>query len=495
MKRHKIAIMKKISILFAACLLVLTGSAQNMKAFISHKAYCTDKMQPYIEFTFIIGGNSVRYVQNDRGKYEADVDIRVDVAKGDTVVKTLHYILSSEEFADITGGNLPDFADVQNLPVPNGEFFLNFYLTDRNQDSMQLKYIDRIVLNFPEDKISSSRISLYEDMRAPEAPGMYIKYGFYLPPSYYNYIPESQFILPFALEVYNTKHVLGAGVPLKAKCFVEHAENKLVAMPSNIITKNLTTDDVVLVIDQFNVFKLPSGNYNTVVELYDEHDSLLLINKVFFQRSNPSVQLDISRYDDVVIDNSFVASMTERRVLEENVRSLYPIATNVEREFFDNRMKEVETEQLQRYFYSFWLARNPNNPEEAWNKYAKMVSFVQERFGSKQVKGYRTDRGRVYLQYGQPNEIREVPSDPTTAPYEIWHYYYLDDQSNVKFVFYDPSMVGNDYELLHSNKYGETHDTNWKMKLVQKIQPQTDIYNGEPEDYYGGDINGNWRYH
>ena len=446
MKRHKIAIMKKISILFAACLLVLTGSAQNMKAFISHKAYCTDKMQPYIEFTFIIGGNSVRYVQNDRGKYEADVDIRVDVAKGDTVVKTLHYILSSEEFADTTGGNLPDFADVQNLPVPNGEFFLNFYLTDRNQDSMQLKYIDRIVLNFPEDKISSSRISLYEDMRAPEAPGMYIKYGFYLPPSYYNYIPESQFILPFALEVYNTKHVLGAGVPLKAKCFVEHAENKLVAMPSNIITKNLSTDDVVLVIDQFNVFKLPSGNYNTVVELYDEHDSLLLINKVFFQRSNPSVQLDISRYDDVVIDNSFVASMTERRVLEENVRSLYPIATNVEREFFDNRMKEVETEQLQRYFYSFWLARNPNNPEEAWNKYAKMVSFVQERFGSKQVKGYRTDRGRVYLQYGQPNEIREVPSDPTTAPYEIWHYYYLDDQSNVKFVFYDPSMIVDHYK-------------------------------------------------
>jgi len=495
MKKYKIAIMKKLTILFVACLLFLTGSAQNMKAFISHKAYCTDKMQPYIEFTFIIGGNSVRYVQNNHGKYEADVEIQVDVTKGDTVVKTLHYILSSEEFADTAGIELPDFADVQNLPVPNGDFFLNFYLTDRNQDSMQLKYIDRIVLNFPEDKISSSRISLYEDMRAPEAPGMYIKYGFYLPPSYYNFIPESQYTLPFALEVYNTKRVLGANVPLKAKCFVEHAENKLVAMPNNIITKNLTTDDVVLIIDQFNVFKLPSGNYNTVVELYDEHDSLLLINKVFFQRSNPSVQLDLTRYDDVVIDNSFVSSMTNRKELEDNVRCLYPIASNVEREFFDKRMKTVETEQLQRYFYSFWLARNPNNPEEAWNKYAKMVSFVQERFGSKQVKGYRTDRGRVYLQYGQPNEVREVPSDPTTAPYEIWHYYYLDDQSNVKFVFYDPSLVGNDYELLHSNKYGETHDPNWKMKLVNKIQTQTDIYSTEPDDYYGGDINGNWRYH
>jgi len=487
--------MKKITLFVAACFLALTGSAQNMKAFISHKAYCTDKMQPYIEFTFIVGGNSVKYALNEHGKYEADVDIRVDVTKGDSVVNTLHYILSSEEFADTAGRNLPDFADIKNLPVPNGDFFLNFYLTDRNQDSMQLKYIDRIVLNFPEDKISSSRISLFEDMRAPEAPGMYIKYGFYLPPSYYNFIPESQYVLPFALEVYNTKRVLGANAPLKAKCFIEYAENKLVALPNNIITKNLTSDDVVLVIDQFNVFKLPSGNYNTVVELYDEHDSLLLVNKVFFQRSNPSVQLDITRYNDVVIDNSFVSNMTNRKELEDNVRCLYPIASNVEREFFDNRMKTVETEQLQRYFYSFWLARNPNNPEEAWKKYAKMVSFVQERFGSKLEKGYRTDRGRVYLQYGQPNEIREIPSDPTTVPYEIWHYYYLDDQSNVKFVFYDPSLVGNDYELLHSNKYGETHDPSWKMKLVKNIQPQTDIYSTEPNEYYGGDINGNWRYH
>ena len=124
-----------------------------------------------------------------------------------------------------------------------------------------------------------------------------------------------------------------------------------------------------------------------------------------------------------------------------------------------------------------------------------MVSYVQERFGSKQVKGYKTDRGRVYLQYGQPNDIKEIPSDPVTVPYEIWHYYYLDDQTNVKFVFYDPSLVGNDYELLHTNKYGETHDPNWKMKLVKKLQPQDDIYNSDPLDYYGGDINGNWRYH
>ena len=488
--------MKKLILFAVSFLLALPlAMAQNMKTFISHKAYCTNKMQPYIEFTFIIGGNSVQYVKNDMGKYLAEVDIRVDVAKGDSVVKTLHYILASEELSDTSGVEKPDFADIKNLPVPNGDYFLNFYLTDKNNDSSQLKYIDRIVLDFPEDRISSSRISLFEDMSAPIAPGLYIKYGYYLPPLYYNFVPESQYTLPFAVEIYNTQKVIGENKPLTAKCFVESVENKLVALPNNVISKKLTTDEVVLVIDQINVFKLPSGNYNMVVELYDDRDSLRMVNKLFFQRSNPSMKLDISQYNDVVIDNSFVASMTDRKELEDQVRCLYPISTNMEREFFDQRMKLVETEQLQRFFYSFWMARNPKNPEGEWNKYKKMVSYVQERFGSKQVKGYRTDRGRVYLQYGQPNEIKEIPSDPVTFPYEIWHYYYLEDQNNVKFVFYDPSLVGNDYELLHSNKYGETHDTNWKMKLVKNIQPQMDIYNTTPEDYYGGDINENWKFH
>ncbi len=486
--------MKKILLLAVIALLALSISAQNMKAFISHKAYCTNKMQPYIEFTFIIGGNSVQYVKNDNGKFEADVEIRVDVAKGDTVVKSLHYILSSDEFADTANFEMPDFADIQNLPVPNGDYFLNFYLKDRHRDSVELKYIDRIVIDFPEDKISSSRISLYQEMSAPDAP-MYIKYGYYMPPLYYNYVPESQYALPFALEVYNTKHVLGANKSMKARCFIEYAENKLVAQPNSIITKSLKTDNVVLVIDQFNVFNLPSGNYNLVVELLDEQDSLLLVNKLFFQKSNPSIKFDIERYNDVVIDNSFVSKMTDRKELESYVQSLYPISTNSEREFFETRMKLVTTEQLQRFFYSFWLARNPNNPEAEWDKYNKLVSYVQERFGSKQVKGYKTDRGRVYLQYGQPNDILEVPSDPVTMPYEIWHYYYLDDQTNVKFVFYDPTLTANDFELLHSNKYGEPHDTNWKMRLVKKVQTQTDIYDPIPEDYYGGDINGNWKYH
>ena len=58
--------MKKIAFLFVFLMALLTSFAQNMKTFISHKAYCSSNLQPYIEFTFIVGGISTRQTWKSR---------------------------------------------------------------------------------------------------------------------------------------------------------------------------------------------------------------------------------------------------------------------------------------------------------------------------------------------------------------------------------------------------------------------------------------------
>ena len=476
-------------------LAALSPFAQGMKAFISHKAYCTNNLQPYIEFTFIVGGNTVQYALNEQNKYEADVEIQVDMMRADTLVKQLHYILSSDQFEDSARVGKPDFADVQNVLMPQGEYFLYFYMKDLHSgDTNELKYIDKITLNFPDNQISTSKISLYKSFSPVKTQGLFVKYGYYLPPLYSGFVPESQYTLPFALEVYNTREILGNST-LKAKCYIENVESHLTVNPNNVISLEQPTKDVVLFFNEFNVFNLPSGNYFAVVKLFDQQDSLLLVDKVFFQKSNPSVKLNLDDYSQVELPGTFVENDTNRKELIDKVKCLYPISSLVERDFYENRLKDVSTDQLQRFFYHFWLRRNPANPEEAWTNYKKRVDQVQSMFGSKQVKGYLTDRGRVYLQYGPPNEVKEVPSDPVTLPYEIWDYYYLNNQSNVKFVFYDPVLTGNDYELLHSNLYGEVQNPNWRMILVRKIQTQQDIYNPTPVDYWGNDMDDYWKYH
>ena len=155
--------MKKYTLLFVISLAIFASQAQGLKAFISHKAYCTNKLQPYIEFTFIVGGNTVQYAPNKQKKYEAGVEIQVDMLQHDSLVNRLHYILSSDQFEDSVRAGKPDFADIQNVPLPQGEYFLYFYMKDVNGDSNQLSYIDRIVLDFPEDRISTSKLSLYKD--------------------------------------------------------------------------------------------------------------------------------------------------------------------------------------------------------------------------------------------------------------------------------------------------------------------------------------------
>lgn len=282
---------------------------------------------------------------------------------------------------------------------------------------------------------------------------------------------------------------------LKAKCYVEYAESPVAANTDNIITMELPVKDVVLICNEFNVFNLPSGNYFAVVELFDDKDSLLHLDKVFFQKSNPSVKLSLDDYTHVTTKGTFVESDTNRKLLIDQVKSLYPISSYAEQEFYQNRLKTLSTEELQQFFYSFWLRRSPSNPEAAWRQYEQRLKFVEANYGSKQVRGYLTDRGRVYLQYGPPNDIKEVPSDPVTLPYEIWHYYYVKNQNNVKFVFYDPVLTGNDYELLHSNMPGEVSDPNWKMRLVRKIQTQQDLYDPNPVDYWGNDMDEYWKYH
>ena len=104
---------------------VASGFSQGLKALISHKGYCTSNLQPYIEFTFVVGGNTVRYVPVGVGKFGASVEIRVEMQQNDSVVKQLHYILGSDLFADSIRDGKPDFADIQNVPLPQGEYFLS----------------------------------------------------------------------------------------------------------------------------------------------------------------------------------------------------------------------------------------------------------------------------------------------------------------------------------------------------------------------------------
>ena len=74
--------------------------------------------------------------------------------------------------------------------------------------------------------------------------------------------------------------------------------------------------------------------------------------------------------------------------------------------------------------------------------------------------GWETDRGRVLLIYGHPDEIDRNAFGINKRTHEVWHYWDLEDQGAVEFIFVDKRYLG-DLQLVHSTARGEIFDADW----------------------------------
>lgn len=141
-----------------------------------------------------------------------------------------------------------------------------------------------------------------------------------------------------------------------------------------------------------------------------------------------------------------------RKWLEEDVAY---IITDEEREAF----KRLQTpEEMEQFIEQFWLRRDPT-PDTVENEYKeehyRRIAYANERFSSG-IPGWKTDRGRIYIMYGPPDEIESHPSGGSyvrpweegggvtaTYPFEIWRYRYIEGVGqDIMIEFVDPTMTG-----------------------------------------------------
>lgn len=124
---------------------------------------------------------------------------------------------------------------------------------------------------------------------------------------------------------------------------------------------------------------------------------------------------------------------------------------------------QLETnEERESFIEQFWLRRstNPDLPDNDFKEeHYRRIAYANEHFASG-IPGWKTDRGRIYIIWGPPDEIESHPTggtydrpmeegggSTTTYPWETWRYRYLEGiQENVILEFVDPSSSG-EYHL------------------------------------------------
>ena len=230
---------------------------------------------------------------------------------------------------------------------------------------------------------------------------------------------------------------------------------------------------------------LPSGEYELLIEVKNKTNETLCKQSLPFTRSNKAISIPQERLTAQAIKISFIGNTSYADVLEYT-KSLRPIADNDERNFIDFlRKNDIDSIRLKSFFLEFWLKREYNQPDVAWQNYHGQVKIAEQNFSSNIKRGYETDRGRVFLEYGPPNHRTEVPSEPSSYPYEIWQYYKAKNRNNIRFIFYNKDLVSNDYELLHSDMRGEPRNVNWEQALRSRNNQDPNFEN-QMQDEFGG---------
>lgn len=220
-----------------------------------------------------------------------------------------------------------------------------------------------------------------------------------------------------------------------------------------------------------SVRSLPSGVYLAQVELCRNDGEVLASwyrRFSIFSTREPLVEASEAEYDALY-------GFPESQLDELLGASMY-LATPVEKSF----MKTLRSlEDKKRFFVAFWKKREGKPGQLSFKEFRQRFEYAQQHFKSSLRPGWKTDRGRVFIQYGPPNDMQFFYNEPDKYPYQIWTYNQLGAQAQVFFVFYDPDLITGEYPLLHSNKLGEIQNRNWRAFLLRARAAAT----GETEIY------------
>lgn len=466
--------------------------AQGLNASFNFARFYSPEQGAYVETYLSVDMNGLKLMPMEDGKFQGQVNILLLFKRNDTIVDFSKTQINSPVVSDTTDVNY-NFIDQQRFFMPNGNYVLEIEFQDANTDAKARNARVDIRLDFNDRELKLSDFELLESYAASSEFKVNTKNGYDMVPRVNNFYADNHQLLSYYIEIYNLDKQLGEGEMLLMSTFISPTNSNEVSK-NLVMRKKIEAQEVNVVLSQFDLSKLTSGNYNLSLELRNKDNEVLEARKTFFQVSNKDMQFDQELLSKITAGGSFVDQFGDDS-LSMLIESVFPIADAIQRGFIKNSLKDADVDQKRKFLLYFWQGVDAYNPQNAWKTYQLEVEKTNRSFGNKYTPGYATDMGRIYLQYGPPNSIVDQEydagsmDDQGVVPYQIWHYYEIGDRRDGKFVFYNPHLIPNGYTLLHSNMVGEVNNPHWQSYLhrnqLESIDPsKNDRYGGKSGDLY-----------
>jgi len=113
------------------------------------------------------------------------------------------------------------------------------------------------------------------------------------------------------------------------------------------------------------------------------------------------------------------------------------------------RLRNAPADQRDAAWAEFWRRRDPDPSTEVNEfkvEFLRRLAYANMRFKSV-IEGWQTDMGRVYIQYGEPDDTETQAVDRLLHSWEVWYYY----REHLKFTFVDREGFG-EYSLVETSR-------------------------------------------
>ncbi len=345
--------------------------------------------------------------------------------------------------------------------LKQGFYQLTISVHDKMNPDIQKEYVEKFsVLPFYRDHFVISDIELASRIINDNADKKSIFYKntleVYPNPSiiYTNNAP----VLFYYCELYNLNLDNDKDSKLTLNKKLYNSKNDVVYELTKSISK---LKESIVDVGVINLQKYSTDTYTLVLTISDSVSNKVVASSKKFFFVNPGVKPKES-----FVKTSNYLSSEFGVYADEECDDLFEksriIATSNEIDEFEDL---DSLNQKREFLYKFWKKRDTNpatRVNEFKQAYFSRMSIANARFRTMSSKGYKTDRGRVYLKYGEPDQIDRYPNETNSKPYEIWSYNQI--EGGIIFVFGDITGF-NYYELLHSTKRGELQDPNWQRRI------------------------------
>ncbi len=397
-------------------------------------------MIPQSFFTYVEGKSGLEarvvfqtaLIQDDLVPYPPDSWERIYRAKNQTSIAGLGYV-----------------PDISKFYVEAGEYILQVDILDVHSNRRQrIRKLVSLEL-FPKDEVSMSDITIASQIVKADKDNEFTKHGYDVVPNAERTFAPTASMLYYYFETY--------GLSSSGNYLIH---NQILSLNEEVVQEfparsKKTPGSSAVEWGGINTAGLKSGIYKLLITLTDEASQKSVSRKKTFYVLRPK----LAEQAKTVAEDEYT-SLNEAQ-LDDLFKVVKIIMGKREQQLF----KQSDLGGKQRILTAFW-SRNDPDPETEINEYKEefysLVQFANREFGSERDEGWKTDQGRVLIQYGRPNNIERNPYSLEQKPWEVWEYYEV--EGGAQFFFVDRTGFGS-FQLVHSTARSEVQDYNWERYL------------------------------